>query len=135
DRAANRLARLRLRHAAQVAQVAADDVEVFHAAPAADIGGLVDEAAAENALHRAHQPAVDPIDIGRDGSTPEYARRLVRMDAVGEVENSGRHRAVAGLELDQAHLCARRRNGDRRVGGAEVDRAVHGRQAWAGARL
>ena len=99
--ALDRLAGVGFGAALQVAQVAGDDVEVLHAAPAAHVGGLVDQAAAQDALHRAHQPAVQAVDVSRDGGAAEGARRAVALGAVDEVEDGRGHGALAGFELDQ----------------------------------
>ena len=141
DRAAEHGApdrRLRLRFGAvlQVLEVAGHDVDVFHTAATAHVGGLLDQAAAENAFHRAHQAAVEAVHIGRHGGPAEGARRAVELGAFDEIEHGCRHRRVARLELDEAHAGGTVGHGDGRVRGAEVDGAVHGegpaRQSRAG---
>jgi hypothetical protein len=134
---------LRLRLRLQVAQVAGDDVDVLHAAASADVGGLVGERGAEDAFHRAHQATVDAVDVGGHCGAAEGARRAVRLGSFDEVEDGRRHRAVAGLQLDELHACAIDGSRDGGVRGAEIDRAIHGlgidpsRSAWknTGARL
>jgi hypothetical protein len=121
----DRRAGLRLGAALQVPQVARDDVEVLRAAAAADVGRLVDQVAAEDALHRAHQATVEPIDVGRDRRAPEGPRRAIEFGPFDEIEHGRRHRRVAGLELDQAHAGSVVGNGDGGVGGPEVDGTEH----------
>jgi hypothetical protein len=109
-----------------VLEITGHDVDVFHAAAAAHIGGLLDQAAAENALHRAHQAAIEPVHIRRHGGAAEGARRAVEFGAVDKIEHGRRHRRVAGFEFDQAHAGGGVGHGNGRVRGAEVDGAVHG---------
>ncbi len=127
--ARNRRAALRLGKRLQVLQVTRDHVKILHPATAAEVGRLLDEARSEDAFHRAQQPAVEPVDVGRDGGAPEGARWAVCSVSVGQVEHGGRHRAVPGFELDQAHPAACVGNCDGRVGRAEIDRAVRVRSS------
>ena len=71
--AVDRRAGARLGQRLQVPQVAGDHVEVAHRAAAADVGVLLDQRRAEHALHRAHQPAVDAVDVGRTAARPKSA--------------------------------------------------------------
>ena len=126
DGAIDRRARRRLGAPLQVAQVGRDDVEEANAAAAADVGRLLDERAAEDALHRSHQAAVDAVDVGGDRGAAELARRrrgAAAGVALAGIEHRRRHGAKARLELDQAHRRAVG-NGDGGVRGAEVDGAV-----------
>ncbi len=131
-RAPDRPAGGRLGAALEVAEIGRDDVDEAHRPAGADVGALLDQRAAEDALHRAHQPAVEAVDIGGRGGAPELAHGRPVQRAVGGVEDGRRHRDEAGFELDQAHARLAR-HGDGRVGGAEIDgaksRVRHGR--WA----
>ena len=125
---ADRDAGLGLGPAPQVRQVGGDDIEVADGAAAADVGGLLDQRAAEDAFHRAHEAALDAVDIGGDRSAAEFARRRVGTPAplaFAGIEDRRRHSREAQLELDQAHRRARGHR-HRRVRGAEVDRAEGG---------
>jgi len=108
-----------------VREVGGDDVEIAHAAAAADVRRLLGEQAAEDAFHRAHQAAVDAVDISCDRSAPELAAWCLVHRAVGAVENGRRHRDVARLQLDQTHA-ALAGYGDGGIGSAEIDRAETG---------
>ena len=92
--------------ALEVREVGGDDIEIAYGAAAADVGALLDERTAQNALHRAHQAALDAVDVGGDGGPAEFAARLLVARPFGGVEDGRRHGRVAGLELDQTHRCA-----------------------------
>ena len=130
-----------LGQAAQVAQVAGDDVEVLHAQAVTHLGCLVHQGRAQDALHRAHQAPFVALDVGLHGGPPEGARQaVVEMGAapgagrqvigIGAIEHRRGHGQVLALQRHQAHprpLGQRARDGDGRIGGAEVDGAVrHG---------
>ena len=144
--AVNGCAGLRFGARLQVLQVAGHDVEVLHTAAPARIGGLVDQRAAEDALHRAHQPPVQAVHICGHGGPAEGARRAGGLGRPGgrrEVEHRRRHRHMAGFQFDQLHgrvavavgigarLAAGPGDGDGGVGGAEVDGAEHAGRAAA----
>mmetsp|Transcript_20769 Transcript_20769/g.79568 ORF Transcript_20769/g.79568 Transcript_20769/m.79568 type:complete len:365 (-) Transcript_20769:735-1829(-) len=113
--------------AAQALQVTGDDVRILGAAAAADVGGLVDQGGAEDALHRAHQPAIVALDIGGHGGPAEGPWRSVGVvPAFGKVENGGRHRALARLQLHQAHRAVVTGHRHGGIRGAEVDGAETG---------
>ena len=115
----------------QVLEIAGNDVEVLRAAAAAHVGGLLEQVGAEDAFHRAHQPAFEAVDIRGHRGAAEGARRAVaqrvRARVALEVKHRRRHRRVAGLELDEPHGAARIGRRDGRIRRAEVDRAVHAR--------
>ena len=117
----------------QVLQVAGHDVQVFGAAAAAHVGGLVDQAAAQDAFHRAHQAAINTVHIGRHGRPAESARRAGILGAVDKIEHRRGHGGVSRLQLYQLHAGCTMRNGNCRIGSAEVDGAEHGRR-WQGRR-
>jgi len=124
--ARQRRAGRRLRGALQMAQIADDHVHIAHRMAAAEVGRLLQQRGAEQALHRAHQAAVVALDVGGHRGTAVQPRRFCRrMFLVETVEDRGRHRRVAGLELDQTHAVGSRQ-GDARVRGAEVDRSEAG---------
>ena len=132
----DRCAQVRLGMPLQLLQVAGQHLAVADRMAGADIGALVEQGRAEDALHRAHQAALDTLDIGRQRGAPIQASGgLVRRQAFDDVEHRGRHGRVAGFDFQQAHRSARQAwcwHGDTGVGGAEVDGAVHGRSAFAG---
>ena len=132
DHLAQRRARRSLCLQAQVAQVADDHIEIAHRTATADIGGLLDQTAAEDALHRAHQATVQTVDVGGDGGTAELAGRPADVVALDAVEHRGRHRHMAGFQLDQPHRAGGVGDRDGGVGGSEVDGAVHA--GWNRAR-
>jgi hypothetical protein len=90
----------------EVAQVAGDHIAVTHGAAAADVGALVQQAGAQDALHGTHQPAVDAFHIGCHGCAAVQALgvQLLRR-CVGAVEHRGGHGRLAGLQRHQAHPC------------------------------
>jgi hypothetical protein len=106
-----------------VAQQAGDHVAVAHAAAGADVAGLVEQAGAEDALERAHQPAFVALDVRGDGGAAVVPLGLeLGARRVGAEEHRARHRGLAVLQRHQAHTGATRlRQRYRRVGGAEVD--------------
>ena len=114
--------------AQQVQQVAGDHVDVSHPATAAGIGRLLGQRRAEDALHRPHQPAVEAVDVGCDRGPAEGARRAIALlRSFREIEHRRRHRGSAVLERHQLDAFRRWRcDRDRRIGGAEVDRAPAG---------
>jgi hypothetical protein len=102
---------------AQRRRVQRHDVGEAHVA-IADGGRLVHEAAAEQALERAHQPARRPVEVFAHRGAPVVRRvRLVR----GE-EDGRRHRRCAILQRHEAHAAARG-HAHARIGRAEVEAA------------
>ena len=124
--ALDRAADARLGPGLQVAQVAADDVEVAHRMAATDLGAALDQVGAEDALHRAHQAAFAAFDIRRDrGAAVQPLRRLVRGQPLDGIEHRSGHAGERLLQRDQLHpRPGARRQRHRRVAGAEVDGAV-----------
>ena len=109
----------------QAPQVAGDYIAVANRAAGADVGALVEQAGAEDALHRPHQAAVDTFDIRRQRSAAVKAVGFVLVRRrVGAVENRGWHGRVAGVQLHQSnrgHATVGPRQGHRRVRGTKVD--------------
>jgi hypothetical protein len=115
-----------LRTGFQVRHVATDDIEVLHGAAATDVRRLLDQRAAEHALHRSQQTTLEPVDIGGDCGAAELAGLAVAVVAVGVVEHRRRHGRVLALERHQAKTRRALAHRHRGVGGAEIDGAVHG---------
>lgn len=109
---------LRLRDLAQVPQIADHDVDIARAEAGRDLGCFVHEIGAENAFDRAHEPAVEAIDVRADGVAAVTARVVIGAD-----ENGRRHVVEARFELGQAHAAAGG-IGECGIGRAEVNCAV-----------
>ena len=136
DRAARRHAGVLLGGAAQVAQIARDHLGEADRTAGADVGLLRHQPGAQRALHRAHQPALAALDIGRQRSAAMQPRQILQARALGQVEGGGRHRDRTVLQRHQPHRAAGVRHRDGGIGGAEIDGAEignrggsHGRQA------
>ena len=83
------------------AQEERDDIGVAEGA-AADRRRLVDEAAAEQALQRAHQPAGRAVEVFRDGGAPvEHGLGVFLRE-----EHGARQRRRLFLEIDEAYRFA-----------------------------
>jgi len=111
----------------EATQVGTDHVQIPHGAAAADIGRLVGQRGAQDAFHGAHQPALGALHIRGDRGTAEgQLRLLVGGQALHRIEHGGGHGGLAVLQVHQVHLLARARQGDGRVGGAEINGADSG---------
>ncbi len=120
----------RPRRQLQAAQVAGHHVAVAHRAAGADVGALVEQTRAEDALHRTHQTArrclrhTRPSPHGRTAARPALRAPACRRGRTPRwAWSRGRVRVRPAAHR---HRHARQRH--RRVGGAEVD----GHEAAAG---
>ena len=84
-------------------QIAGDDVAVAHGAAAADVGALVEQRGAEDALHRPHEAAFGTFDIGCQRGAAVQALGFQLMGRrIGAVEHRGGHGGESGLQRHQA---------------------------------
>ncbi len=144
-RARQRFGGKRLRLLLQMLQKQDDDVGVFDRRTIAEVGAMVGERRAEDVFHRAHQPAVETVDIRlqrraavglvvlvgvekdgggqRDGVA--FDRREPDLQAIGQGDGGIRR---AKIDRTISHCVRRRRTG---APHSKVDRVVFlSRTAW-----